>query len=88
MGDWERTFGAGTSAESVIGGINRGWQQEQDDAWWEAKRRSTPYDRAPGEEMYFSSLDEADAWIKANPGANDIQRPKGTGYVMKVIKGR
>lgn len=91
MGNWEKTFGAGYSAESMIRSFNNNWKWEQRELERQARRERNllnnygiAYDRFPGDEMFFPTFEEAEAWIRANlDDVEYMQRPCGSGYVIK-----
>lgn len=73
MGDWERIFGAGVSAETVIDRINN------------TNRREHEFDDESydNQKMWFSTFQEALAWTKSNPGKAIVRSPDGEGFVEK-----
>ena len=71
MGDWDRMFGCGVSAESVIDGINRDYFREQ--------RRGEREARA-SQKKAFSTFQEASNWAKSNPGKSFKRSPDGNGF--------
>lgn len=72
MGDWDRMFGCGVSAESVIDSINRDYFAEQRRAEREAR---------VSRKKVFSTFQEASDWSKNNSGKPFKRSPDGIGFV-------
>ena len=88
MGDFERTFGAGADACSIIDRYSRDFIREQKEEWQKEKRASkfeSHYDRSLGIEIYFQNYDEMNDWDLQNPKAQYVRRRRGPGYEMKII---
>ena len=71
MGDWDRMFGCGVSAESVIDSINRDHFAEQ--------KRGEREGRASRKKV-FNTFQEASNWAKSNPGRSIKRSPEGNGF--------
>ena len=71
MGDWDRMFDCGVSAESVIDSINRDYFAEQRRAEREAR---------VSRKKIFSTFQEASDWSKNNSGKPFKRSPDGNGF--------
>lgn len=78
MGDFERTFGAGADLDSIIGGYNREYRQEQRSSGGFSKPKSSDTSSKT-----FSSFQEAVSWAKANPGQAITRIPGQEGFMVK-----
>lgn len=71
MGDFERTFGAGADAASIIDGYSRGHMREQ-----RQNRSNERYAK-----NVFATFEEASEWSKNNNGKMFTRAPDGNGYI-------
>ncbi len=94
MSDWEDTFGAGYSAESMIASINHSNRMEaRENARRERPRSSGPakarnpyptFGAQGRQELRFTDFDEALAWEADNKGLVFTRRRDGDGWIVRT----
>jgi hypothetical protein len=71
MGDFERTFGAGADAASIIDGYSRASIREQ---------RQNRFNERYAKKV-FATFEEASDWSKNNSGKMFMRAPNGNGFI-------
>lgn len=77
MGDFERTFGEGANAESIINGFNRSYMK---DLHYNRFNRRPRLDLSPVKKS-FDTFEEASEWSKLNNGKMFKRAPEGNGFI-------
>lgn len=72
MGDFERTFGAGANADSIIDHYSKAYSRmTRRDAGLQSRAKN------------FSSFQDAAAWAKRNPGRSIVRVPGTDEFMIK-----